>query len=109
MSFVFAEKYKACWSETERLDIHSDTRVVKESISGAHFSAKQRSFIEQYEIVKSTIIGPDTISHLKHIYYPLSGSNAMNGMFGEISDSITKASNNSFQRWKHFILETTFP
>ena len=37
MSFVFAEKYKASWSETERLDIHCDTRIVKESISGAHF------------------------------------------------------------------------
>ena len=59
MSFVFAEKYKASWSETERLDIHCDTRVVKESISGAHFSAKQRFFIEQYGIVKSTIIAPE--------------------------------------------------
>ncbi len=59
MSFVFAEKYKASWSETERLDIHCDTRIVKESISGAHFSAKQRSFIEQYGIVKSTIIAPE--------------------------------------------------
>ena len=56
MSFVFAEKYKASWSESERLDIHCDTRVVKESISGAHFSAKQRSFIEQYRIVKKTAI-----------------------------------------------------
>lgn len=69
MSFVFAEKYKVSWSETERLDIHCDTRIVKESISGAHFSAKQRSFIEQYGIVKSTIIAPEICNRLLEMIF----------------------------------------
>ncbi len=59
MSFVFAEKYNDSWSKTEGLEIHCDTRIVKESISGAHFSSKQKSCIERYGIVKSTIIAPE--------------------------------------------------
>ncbi len=59
MSFIYAEKYIDEYSGKEMLNIHCDTRIPKESISGANFSREEQMLIGQYGIVKSTIVAPE--------------------------------------------------
>ena len=49
-----------------------------------------------------------TISLLEHRHYPITSCDAVNDLFGESSDNITKTIDNSFKRRKHFIPEPAF-
>ena len=69
MSFVFAEKYNASWSETERLDIHCDTRIVKESISGRTFQPSKDPLLSNTESLKAQSLHPRYVYRLLEMIF----------------------------------------
>lgn len=59
MSFVFAEKRIDSCMNSERIDIHCDTKIGFVDSTQSHFSNEQLQMVKKYGIIKSKIICPE--------------------------------------------------